>query len=312
MSVPVAYVSIIIIWSTTPLAIQWSSAEWGFLFGVSGRMTIGLAICLAIIALQRKRILWNKPALHTYLAALLGVYGAMLSVYWGAQYIPSGLVAVLYGLSPIVTGIVASLWLGENALTPGKIAGALLGIAGLATIFRAEIEGHTIAWQGIAGVLLSVLFHAVSGVWVKRINAKLPALTITTGCLLLATPLYALTWYFVDGNPPRQIPMRSGLAMLYLGAMATVVGFSLYFYVLKHIEANRVALITLVTPVLALLLGQTLNHEQISPTIALGACLIVVALSWHQWADSIIAWFRTRFFVGVKESAAIEQQKDSG
>jgi drug/metabolite transporter (DMT)-like permease len=61
----------------------------------------------------------------------------------------------------------------------------------------------------------------------------------------------------------------------------------LYFYILKNLEANRVALIPLVTPVLALIIGQSLNSEIISLDIWIGAAFILIALGMHQWGDQL-------------------------
>ena len=58
MSVPAAYLSIILIWSTTPLAIQWSSTGNGFLFPVMARMIIGLAICVLLLATRVHTLNW--------------------------------------------------------------------------------------------------------------------------------------------------------------------------------------------------------------------------------------------------------------
>ncbi|NOZ52978.1 MAG: DMT family transporter [Gammaproteobacteria bacterium] len=298
MSLYAAFISVVLIWSTTPLAIQWSSEGWGFLFGVSGRMVIGALVCLLLVLVLRHKIVWTKPALQTYVAASLGIYAAMLSVYWGAQYIPSGLIAVLYGLSPIITAVLAALWLQENSLTLGKVAGALLGVVGLVVIFQSNIGGAPIAWQGIVGVLLSVVFHATSAILIKRIHARLPALTTTSGALFMVTPVYIITWLLVDGGEvPHEIPLRAGASMVYLGVLATVVGFSLYYYVLSKVEANRVALLTLITPVLALLVGQWFNDEQISLNVWLGTLCILTALTLHQWGDELFKYAYLRVLV---------------
>jgi len=298
MSLYAALVGVVLIWSTTPLAIQWSSDGWGFLFGVSGRMVIGALVCLMLLLVLRHKLVLTKAALQTYGAAGLGIYGAMLSVYWGAQYIPSGLVAVLYGLSPIVTAILAALWLQENSLTRGKVSGALLGVVGLAVIFQSNIGGAPIAWQGIVGVLLSVLFHSASAILIKRINAPLPGLMTTSGALFVVAPVYIITWLLVDaGELPHEVSVRAGVAMVYLGVLATVVGFSLYYYVLSKVEANRVALLTLITPVLALLVGQWFNSEQIPLEVWFGTVLILTALTLHQWGDDLLKYLRLRVAV---------------
>lgn len=294
MSTPAAYLGVIIIWSTTPLAIKWSGEGPGYLFGVTGRMIIGAALCVALLALLRVEFPWHKRARRTYLAASLAIYGAMLSVYWGVQFIPSGLIAVLFGLSPIITSVMAAAWLGERSLTVTKIAGMALGLAGLITVFNAELSLSANAVLGIAAVLISVLLHSGSSVWIKRIGTDLPALTITGGGLVMALPMYALTWAFIDGQMPVEIPARAGLSILYLGVFGSVVGFALYYYVLKHLPVSTIALITLITPVSALLLGHFLNGEVIAPLVWLGTACITLGLMLHHWGSSFARVSRQR------------------
>ena len=97
MTVPAAFAGVVAIWATTPLAIKWSSEGAGFLFGVTSRMVLGVFVCLVLVALLGRRMLWHRAALATYLVAGLGLWGAMTSVYWASQFIPSGLISVIFG-----------------------------------------------------------------------------------------------------------------------------------------------------------------------------------------------------------------------
>jgi len=74
-------------------------------------------------------------------------------------------------------------------------------------------------------------------------------------------------------------------SIIYLGAIATTIGFSLYYYILLHLSATSVAMLTLVSPVLALYLGHKLNHEPLSLKIATGTALILSALLLHEFFD---------------------------
>jgi drug/metabolite transporter (DMT)-like permease len=291
MSVPAAFLGVVLIWSTTPLAIQWSSEGWGFLFGISGRMILGALVCAILLQILKPGLPWHREARNTYIAAGVAIYGAMLSVYWGAQFIPSGLIAVLYGLNPLLTGLAAAAILGEKSFTPGKLAGMALGFAGLASIFASDIMLAGDAWMGVVAVLFSVALHSLSGVWVKRIGSGLPGLTVTSGGLFIVAPLFLLTWFIFDGHVPEEIPAQAGVAMLYLGVFGSALGFTLYFYLLKKLEANRVSLITLLTPVLALMLGQTLNGEVVSAEVLFGSSLIVLGLVMHLWGDRLVRRF---------------------
>lgn len=288
MRIVAALISIIIIWSTTPLAIQWSSDRLGFVLAALGRMCVGTLVCLVVLLLTRQRLPLHKEALRLYVAGALGVYGAMISVYWGAQYIPSGLVSVIYGLSPVITGLLAFVMLQEAVFTPGKILGMFLGLAGLTVIFLLDVNGAAIAWQGVVGVLLSVIFHGTSTVWVKRTGVTLPALQTTTGALLISLPAYFVTWVLLGAQLPEHYPARAVLSVLYLGLLGTVVGFTLYYYVLKQVKASSIALLTLITPVSALMVGAIFNGEQITAQIWLGTGLILAALFLHQFGDRFI------------------------
>lgn len=286
MSVPLAFISVILIWSTTPLAIKWSSEGGGFLFGVASRMILGTLVCLVILRLLKQRLPWHRGALTTYVAAGIGVYGGMLSVYWGAQYIPSGLISVIFGLTPLATGLLAALWLEDEPFGIERLLGSVFGIFGLAIIFTTDFDTQHIAIQGIFAVLLSVLLHSISSVRVKASAQGLSPLAITTGGLLIATPLYIITWLIAEGlSMPAQLTPRAGLAILYLGTVGSVVGFMLYFYMLRHVSAGRVALVTLVTPVIALLLGSWLNNENPGQQILYGTALILCGLLIYQWRE---------------------------
>ena len=133
---------------------------------------------------------------------------------------------------------------------------------------------------GLAGVLFSVFCHSASAVWVKRLNPGLHGLAVTTGGLLVATPLFLLTWLMQVGTVPAwtAIEVRTLGAIVYLGVIGSVLGFALYYYVLRQVETTRVALITLVTPVIALLMGQWLNGESVQLEVWFGTSLIMLGL----------------------------------
>lgn len=284
MSVPAAYLGVILIWSTTPLAIQWSAQGASFSFAVMARMLIGLAICLALLFASRTAFPFTPAARRLYAISGLSLFAAMLLTYWGALHIPSGLISVIFGLSPLVTGVFAAVWLSERTLTPVRIAGLGLALGGLWLIFGQPWPGDSRATLGTLAVVAGMVMQALGLVWIKRLNVRASALAITTGSLGVATPLFVLAWLVADAArlPPDTTP-RAGAAIVYLGVLGSVVGFTLYYYVIKHLDAGRVALIMLVTPVAALLLGQTLNAEFIPARGWAGIALIGAGLLLYEW-----------------------------
>ena len=288
MSVNTAYLGLILIWSTTPLAIKWSGEGPGFLFGVTARMLIGTIACLLIITIMRKRLVWTKKAIYTYLSSSLGVYGSMLCVYWGAQYITSGLVSVLFGLTPLLTSVFATLILKEKSLGRSQLLGLALALSGLVIIFYTDIASSQFAVQGIVAVILATTLHSFSTVMVKQMGTELPGIVVTTGSLLISSLLFILTWMLSGSTLPETVPARAMGSIFYLGLVGTVVGFTLFYYALSNMKASSIGLIPLITPVLALILGSLLNAEEIGIKLILGTSLILSGLLAHNWKTFVL------------------------
>jgi drug/metabolite transporter (DMT)-like permease len=289
MSLPAAFVTVILIWSTTPLAIKWSALGVGFSFAVFSRMTIGVLLCAILLAAFRVRVPLHRKALLAYVAGGLSMFCAMALTYWSSQFVSSGMIAVLFGLSPLITSLGAALWLEEEALTPNKLAGMVMGLIGLFLVFRGGLGVGAGAAAGLLALFLAVVSQSLGLVWLKRINDDSPPLAMTLGILVVALPLFFVAWWFVDGHVPTSMPERAVAATLYLGVFGSVLGFALYYYLIKNMEAGRIALITLITPVMALLLGHGLNNETVLPQVWLGTASIVLGLCLHRWGEQ---WVR--------------------
>ncbi len=277
-----AYLGVIMIWSTTPLGIVWSSQGVHFTFPLFVRMAIGLAVSGLWLALTRTRFPLDAQSRRSYLIAGFSIWAAMLCTYWGARFVPSGMISVIFGLSPIMTGLFAWLWLDEEAFSPLKVIGMLLGLGGLFLVFGGSAQTGANAHWGIAAVLVAVVLQAWGLVTIKRVKTDIPAVAQTTGALSVTVLLAGLS-LAVLGEWPEQVSMRAAAATLYLGVFGSVAGFSLYYFLVKHISTGRVALITLITPVTALLLGMLLNGERLTLNIAEGTAMILLGLALYEW-----------------------------
>ncbi len=286
MRIFAAYISVILLWATTPLAIKWSAEGSSFVFGAASRMTIGIVCVFFILIFTRKRLPWHSRARQTYLAVSLQIFGAMMVVYWSSRFIPSGWVSVIFGLTPFITALMSAIFLKERSLGTSKILSYLLGIGGLVMMFSSAIELSNQAILGIAGVLTAAFLHSASAVWVKRIQAGLPAMIQVGGGLLFAMPMYLGSWYlFEEGSLPSSLSWQTISAIIYLGVIATTIGFSMYYYILTHLPATNVAMITIISPVLALLLGYFANGELLTVKVVTGTTMILLALFIHLFID---------------------------
>ncbi len=282
MSVPVSYLSVILIWSTTPLAIKWSGNDVGFQFGVAARMAIGLIALLALLHLMKVELPWHNKARRIYAISGVSLYIAMSFVYWGAQHIPSGWISVVFGLSPIFTSVLASLILKDSHLSGMRLTGMTTGLLGLMVVFVEGMSISTAALLGIAATVISAASQSIGSVLIKQQQPDFHPIAITAGSIVIALPLFLLNCIIVGGWP-ETIPLKSGLSILYLGLIGSAIGFPLYFYLLKNLAPERVAIVTLITPVTALLLGSFLNDETISSKVWLGTALILTGLTIYEY-----------------------------
>jgi len=290
MSLPIAYAAIVFIWSTTPLAVKWSAIDAGFTFAVLSRMTIAAVLCQVIVVVLRSKWEWHKRALSMYLLSGFNIFFSMLLIYWGAQTISSGLIALIFGLMPIVTGGFATLILKEKSFTPQKLLGISIAFSGLMVIFYSSSAKDTQYILAITAVLAAIIWHSFSTVVFKRFASDLPIFSLTTGSIWVSVFFLTIFWLVTDGNIPATISTVGWSSILYLSIIASVIGFTVYFYMLKRIEASKIALIPLITPVMALLLGQYLNGEQPDTRVWVGTFLILSGLSFYQLGSCLKAF----------------------
>ena len=283
MNVAAVYGAVVLIWSTTPLGIRFSVESLDFVQALAVRMWISLLICAVLIRVFSLVFNWSRPALYGYLCGAVAITGAMLCVYWSAQVLPSGLIAVVWGISPLVVSVYSRLFIPGNELGGRRIFSMLLALLGLYVIFAHGIHFNDHMVTALLVLLLGVNLHSISSVMLqheKVVKGHKPVHPIvqTTGALLISAPVYGLLWWILSPPLPEHISNESIFAIGYLAVFGSVVGFVGYFYLMNNLSAANVSLITLVTPVLALLLGAAVAGEKLELQTLAGSALILGAL----------------------------------
>jgi len=282
MPIYLVFLSVVAIWSTTPLAIQWSTLGSDFNFAVASRMLIGLAICLLLLLIKQQKLSISKIAISNYIYAGLGVFVTMSLVYYSSQSIPSGIISVVFGLTPIITGVFALLLLKESFFKFHKISGLLLGLTGLVTIFGHTLNVATEMIFGLLAVTFAMAFQSFISVKLKQISAPISALETTTGALIISVPLFIISWLLTEGSVPT-ITLKAALSIGYLAVFGSVIGFMSYYYLIRHASVRVVGIVPLITPVFALLLGASLNYETLTATQLSGIILVLIGLGYYEY-----------------------------
>lgn len=284
-----AYLTVVAIWSTTPLSIQWSGRiDW--FFGIAARLLISALLCLPLVFLISKAHFALTPkALKVYFAAALGMFGGMTPMYYAAQTMPSGWISLIFGTTPIMIGILAWLIFKNLKMTLTKILGILISVFGLGLIIVPQgLHSNPFSnqlWLGVGLAFLGVFNHSLSTLLVKKYHSQtpeMPSLHIVAGtawicsiAFILIKPTYLSSW--------PTIPLKSIIAITYLGTLGSVLGFILYYYLLRHLHAIQLGFITLITPIMALILGHFLNQEPLNTHIISGAGLVIFGLIFYEF-----------------------------
>lgn len=289
MSVPAAYLAVVLIWSTTPLGIVWSSETVNPTLAVLSRMVIAVILGWVIIKACKIELPVSRQAIKLYGYSTIGIFGGMLFSYVAAQYITSGLISLIFGTAPIISGVLAQKILNEPKFSSTKKLALLFSMVGLGIVFYDNVFAVNSvlapnSYMGILAVLCAVFFFSISGVLVKSVDIKIHALSSTVGSLTFSIPLFLIVWLIFDGTlPVDEWESRSLFAILYLGIFGSLIGFIAYYYILQKLDASTVALTTMITPVIALCIGAFFNNEIISDNLIIGASFVMGGLALYQW-----------------------------
>ncbi|MFG6158557.1 DMT family transporter [Halomonas sp. 1390] len=282
-----AYLIVVLVWATTPLAIKWSAEGGAPIGSVMLRMLIALVVGALILLMRRHRPRLDRRAWLSYAAAVPGVFGAMALSYHASQHLPSGMLSVMFGMAPLVSGLILQALPGATRLRGWHWFGCGLGLAGLGVVFADSLTLGGGQLGALLMMLAAVTLFSGSGIAVQRVAAGLGPLEQTVGALAMSLPCFLALW--LASGEPLSIPLseRGRGAVLYLAVFGSLIGFLCYYLILSRLHAATVALVTLITPVLALGLGMTLNQEKPSASMLAGALLILVALGAYLFGDRL-------------------------
>jgi drug/metabolite transporter (DMT)-like permease len=203
-------------------------------------------------------------------------------IVWGQTHIASGLAAILNATTPLFTVIVAHVFTDDERITPNRLAGVLIGLAGAVVIIGpAALRGVGSDVLAQLAVLAAALSYAFAGVFGRRFRRLgIPPIAAATGQVTASTIMLLPAALLVDHPWTLQVPGATTVAaILGLAALSTALGYFLYFRILATAGATNLLLVTFLIPVSAILLGALALGEQLSTQHFLGMALIGAGLA---------------------------------
>lgn len=278
----VLLVALSAMWGLSFLFIEVALRELGPLWIVTGRTAIGGIVLLSVVAvrggLPRGRELWLR-------LLLLGVINNALpwtAIAWAQQRLPSGLTGLLMAIVPTTTLLVAAA-AGLERITPRRLLGLVLAMAGVAVIVGGDVEqpGRVVA---VLVVVLATLGYAAGAVFAKsHVSGRAPPVTIATGQVLSAAVVTLPLAWLVEGGPAlRGLDPTTVAAVGLLGAFGTGLAFLLFYTLIARVGATNATLTTYLIPIVAVVAGTWLLDESLGVGALGGGALILVGIALAQ------------------------------
>lgn len=271
------------IWGSTWLFIKLGLADLPPLTFAGIRFVISCAILFPLVWIRRLAL--PKSRGDWILLVGTGIMSFSLNyglVFWAEQYITSGLAAFLQATLPAFGLILAHIYVPAERITWVKIGGVVLGVCGVGVVFSNQlaISGRQ-ALAGCVGMVLSAFFAAYSNVLVKTHGKNLNPAVIAAFQMLFGLVPLLLYGIAFEGNPLsfRWTPMAV-LSLVYLAVVGSVIAFLLYYWLIQNMDVTKTMLISLVTPVVAVILGMVVLDEQLSWRTLVGGAMIIAGIGF--------------------------------
>jgi drug/metabolite transporter (DMT)-like permease len=279
------YACLVVIWSSTWVAIKIGLEDLPPLLGAGIRFALAGAGLLALARLMGRPL--RTDARLAGVLALLPFAAAYGLIYWGEQYVPSGLAAVLFGIMPLYSAMLAALLLAGEPLRPRLVAGIAVALAGLSLAFGETLElGHDkYALAAAIACAAAPFASAIGNVAIKRDGGALDAVVLNGwamlagGALLLGVSAVAEAWEVTWSA-------RAIGSIAYLAVIGSAVPFVTLTILLRELPAVTMSYITLLLPFGALAFGAALYDEPVTLPALAGAALVAAGLA--------VAQYRTR------------------
>ncbi|MEO1179116.1 MAG: EamA family transporter, partial [Pseudomonadota bacterium] len=231
-----------LLWGSSYLFIKVAVAEIPPVTLIALRVLGATIFLLLVMGARSERLPRDARTWRMLLVqSVLNSIGAWTVLAWGQQYVESGLASVLNSTSPIIVFLITALVTRHEALGGRKLAGAVLGLMGVALIVGVDVLrglGDQVAGQ--VACLVGAALYAGAAIYGKRFN-HISAVATATGTMIWAS-LVLVPFALVLDRPWTLAPSPTALvATAILSILGTGVALLIYFHLVRTLGSMGVA-----------------------------------------------------------------------
>lgn len=269
-----------LIWSLTPLAAVWTVNEIHWAWGLFIRFSLAIAMAFLCQVYFKVKIPLHPQALLSYAAGAIGLFASMTFCYMGASKVPSAIISMIYGIAPLMSGLMAIYMFKSTKFNAYQWMGLMLGMFELFFALGFGSQNFVLNYFGVGLELIAMMLYVLSAFAVRSVNANIHPISQMTGATLVSWIGYCGLLPFFWSDMPIQLPsLQACIALIYSALFSSVLAMIFYYALLT----TTLMLITLITPVLATVWGSWLNQEQLSTDLIFGLFLLCLGLALYSF-----------------------------
>ena len=276
-----ALAAVYVIWGSTYLAIAIAVQTLPPLLSAGVRFCVAGLVLLAFVAVRRGLKVRREQVIGAAIVGLLLLVGGNGFVVLAERTVPSGLTALIIASVPL--WIVIFRRIAGDRISASTFIGVAVGFAGVAFLVVPRGASGAVDPFGLGLLLIATLSWALGTFLAPRLRMPNDSL-LSTGIQQLAGGLVLVVASAVIGEfghlQPETWSANSLLAMAYLVVFGSLVAFTAYSWLLQHAPVSLVSTYAYVNPVVAVVLGALILAEPITPSILVGAAIIVTAVAF--------------------------------
>ena len=267
-------------WGTTWLGIKIAVESVPPLTAAGLRFLIAFPLFLLFAVLRREPITFPRGRIGFGVFVTLAYFaGPYYLLNYGEVHVASGLTALLFSSMPVFILIFAAVLLRER-IRLAQVAGIAIGFACLFMIVTSQgLHMDRAELLGVLAILAAAIMHALCYVVTKQKGAAISVITYNTlpiGCAGLMLLLAGLGLEQPDFGA---ITPRSWAALSYLGLVASVGGFIVYFVLLKRLSPIILSFVFIIFPVFAVVIGAWYEGTPLSADLLLYSAILLAGFA---------------------------------
>ena len=274
------YLMTVLIWGTTWIAIKLQLGEVAVAVSIVYRFALAAAVLFAVLMLSgRLQKVDGRGQLICLAQGVCLFCINFLCFYTASQWIPSGLIAVIFSTATLWNALNARVFF-KQKIAANVLAGGALGLAGLGLLFWPELAGHAASRETLLGIGLALIgtlcFSAGNLLSSLQQKAGLKPLTTNAWGMLYGALMLVLIC-LVSGTPfTFEWSTRYVGSLLYLAIPGSVIGFTAYLTLVGRMGPERAAYCTVLFPVVALNISVFLEGYEWTLTALFGLLLVML------------------------------------